>query len=270
MQKSDNDPVWHGLRQEGQALADREPFLRPFVESSILLRSSFEDALAMVLAQRLCEERMAVSFLHSLFVGLLRRPEIAAASRRDLAAVVERDPAAAGLQTVPFLNFKGFQSIQAHRIAHALWGDGRKDLAFHIQSRMATVFGVDFHPAARIGSGILIDHATGVVVGETAVIGDDVSMLHGVTLGGTGKATGDRHPKVGNGVLLGSGAKILGNIRVGDGAKVGAGSVVLEDVPAHVTVVGVPARIVGRPQVASPGLDMNQNVEVDDSFNYEI
>jgi serine O-acetyltransferase len=264
------DPIWDILRREARETADREPFLKSFVDASILLRQNFEDALAMVLAQRLSEERMASAFLHSLFHPMLRHPEIASATRRDLQAVVERDPAAAGLHVVPFLNFKGFQALQAHRISHALWNSDRKDMAFHMQSRIATTFGVDFHPAARIGSGILIDHATGVVVGETAVIGDGVSMLHGVTLGGTGKASGDRHPKVGNGVLLGAGAKILGNIRIGEGSKVGAGSVVLADVPPHVTVVGVPARIVGRPHVASPGLDMDQQVEVDESMGYEI
>jgi len=266
------DPLWENLRTQASESSKREPVLRTFFNSCILTRDGFEDSLATVLAQRLEEDGSSANLLRSLFLPFLLEPEVSLASRRDLMAVVERDPAAGGLITVPFLNFKGFQSLQAHRISHALWNCGRKDLALHLQSRISVVFAVDFHPAARFGSGILIDHGTGVVVGETAVVGNDVSMLHGVTLGGTGKATGDRHPKVGNGVLLGAGAKVLGNIRIGEGSKVGAGSVVLSDVPPHVTVVGVPARIVGRPHVPQPGLDMDQQVEVDnlDSLIYEI
>jgi serine O-acetyltransferase len=255
------DRIWEHLRLEAQAIADKEPILRFLAEDRILARTDFADALASVLSRRLADDATPADALHGLFSTFLHDRSIARANRRDLSAVMERDPAANRTLITPFLHFKGFQSIQAHRIAHKLWDSNRRELALYLQGRVATVYGVDFHPAARIGEGILIDHATGVVVGETAVIGNDVSMLHGVTLGGTGKATGDRHPKVGNGVLLGAGAKILGNIRIGDGSKVGAGSVVLSDVPPHVTVVGVPARIVGRPHGDNPALDMDQSVE---------
>lgn len=258
-----SEPLWERLKLEARRLVDREELLKPLVRAHVLDRSHFADALASVLSSRLCEHALPAVDLHRLFEPVLSLPDIALASAKDLLAVVERDPAAQSLAIVPFLHFKGFQSLQAHRISHHLWHAGRPDLAFHLQGRSALVYGVDFHPAARIGSGIMIDHATGVVVGETAVIGDDVSMLHGVTLGGTGKQTGDRHPKVGNGVLLGSGAKILGNVRIGDGSKVGAGSVVLTHVPPHCTVVGVPARVVGRPRTSEPGLAMDQEIEDD-------
>jgi serine O-acetyltransferase len=257
------EPLWQRLKREAEQLKAREELLKPLVRSHVTDRTHFADALAMVLSSKLCEHALPAVDLHRLFEPILGLPEIAAAAANDLAAVVERDPAAQALAIIPFLHFKGFQSLQAHRIAHHLWNTGRPDLAFYLQGRVALVYGVDFHPAARIGSGIMIDHATGVVVGETAVIGNDVSMLHGVTLGGTGKQTGDRHPKVGNGVLLGSGAKILGNVHIGDGSKVGAGSVVLSDVPSHCTVVGVPARVVGRPRSSEPGLAMDQDIEDD-------
>lgn len=256
------DPLWHRLRHEAEILVAKEELLKPLVRAFILDRTDFADALATVLSSRLCEHVLPAVDLHRMFETILAIPEIASASRQDLSAVVERDPAAQSV-AIPFLHFKGFQSLQAYRISHQLWISDRKDLATYLQGRIALVYGVDIHPAARIGSGILIDHATGVVVGETAVIGNDVSMLHGVTLGGTGKQSGDRHPKVGNGVLIGSGAKILGNVRIGDGSKVGAGSVVLSDVPAHCTVVGVPARVVGRPRTDEPGLAMDQEIEDD-------
>ena len=256
------DSIWTRLRQEAGLLLANEELLAPLVRSCILDRDGFEDSLAAILAGRLAEPAVPAVDLHQLFLSILSTPEIGAAARRDLSAVIERDPAAPSM-AVPFLHFKGFQSLQAYRISHHLWNQGRKDLAFHLQGRITLVYGVDFHPAARIGCGILIDHATGVVVGETAVIGNDVSMLHGVTLGGTGKQTGDRHPKVGNGVLLGAGVKVLGNVHIGDGSKVGAGSVVLSDVPAHCTVVGVPARVVGRPRAQEPGLAMDQEIEDD-------
>jgi serine O-acetyltransferase len=184
------------------------------------------------------------------------------ALRRDLTAVLQRDPAARGLAQ-PFLHYKGFHALQAHRVAHWLWGKGRESLACYLQSRVSEVFAVDIHPAARMGKGILIDHGTGVVIGETAVVGDDVSLLHEVTLGGTGKECGDRHPKVGNGVMIGAGAKILGNVRIGNGSKVAAGSVVLHEVPPHATVAGVPAKIVGHPATDEPALQMDQQLDTD-------
>ena len=188
-----------------------------------------------------------------------RDPSIGEGARADLQAVRDRDPA---LETFypALLFFKGYHALQAYRIANRLWSEGRELAALLVQSRMAQVYGVDIHPAARIGSGIMIDHATGVVVGETAVIEDDVSILHEVTLGGTGKETGDRHPKVRAGVLIGAGAKLLGNVEIGAGAKVGAGSVVLADVPSHRTVVGVPAEVVGTPDSETPALTMDHRL----------
>jgi serine O-acetyltransferase len=187
-------------------------------------------------------------------------PNILRAAEVDMLAVFSRDPACEDL-TTPFLFYKGFHALQAHRIANWLWLNGRRTLAQFFQSQISVTLGVDFHPAARIGSGIMLDHATGIVVGETAVIEDDVSILHSVTLGGTGKTSGDRHPKIRRGVLLAAGCKVIGNIEVGEGAKVGAGSVVLDNVPPHVTVAGVPARIVGTTAEAIPSHDMNQKWE---------
>lgn len=256
------DPLWERLRDEATEIARREPFLAPLVDSCILGEESFEEALASLLSLRLAEASLPAASMRHLFVPLLCDAVVAEASRRDLSAVVERDPAAQSV-AVPFLHFKGFQSLQAYRISHQLWITGRCDLALYIQGRISTVYGLDFHPAARVGAGILIDHGTGVVVGETAVIGDNVSFLQGVTLGGTGKEIGDRHPKIGSGVLLGAGAKVLGNIKVGDGSKVGAGSVVLHEVPPHCTVVGVPARVVGTPRTQEPGVCMDQDIEIE-------
>lgn len=261
------DRIWEHLKHEAEGIARNEPVLAPLIGTCILSRAGFGDSLAMVLAHKLHEDEISISTLHGLFSPILGDEVVARSSRRDLSAVLQRDPAANRTLVLPFLHFKGFQALQAHRVSHRLWLSGRQDLAIYLQGRSATVWGVDIHPAARIGEGLLIDHATGVVVGETAVIGDDVSMLHGVTLGGTGNETGDRHPKVGRGVLLGAGAKILGNIRIGDGSKVGAGSVVLSDVPDHATVVGVPARVVGRPSVAEPSLSMDQTFMHDHDIN---
>ena len=184
-----------------------------------------------------------------------------ASVRADIQAVVARDPACRGF-SVPLLYFKGFHSIQAYRVAHHYWVRDRKALALYLQSRISEVFAVDIHPGARIGKGILFDHATSIVIGETTVIDDDFSMLHEVTLGGTGKAGGDRHPKIGRGVLIGAGAKVLGNVTIGEGAKVGAGSVVLDDVPPHCTVAGVPAKPVGYPAHALPALEMDQAIDL--------
>jgi serine O-acetyltransferase len=189
-------------------------------------------------------------------------PGIGVAMRADIKAYKDRDPACDKF-TMPFLYFKGFHALQAQRVSHWLWQQQRQPLALYLQNQISQVFGVDIHPGARIGQGIMIDHATGVVVGETAVIGDDVSMLHAVTLGGSGCQGGDRHPKIGSGVLISAGAKILGGITVGDGAKVGAGSVVLESVPAHTTVAGVPAKVVGRPQCEAPALNMDHQLGED-------
>ncbi len=239
------DPLWQAIREEVAADAAREPVLASFLHAAVLNHKTLEDALAFQLATKLESPVLPAMTVRELITEAMDEdPGIGKSMRADIRAVRERDPAATTFSE-PFLYFKGFQSLQAHRAAHWLWQQGRKALALYLQSRTSEVFGVDIHPAAQIGKGILIDHATSVVVGETAVIEDNVSMLHEVTLGGTGKETGDRHPKVRHGVLIGAGAKILGNVEIGACAKVGAGSVVLEDVAPHCTVVGVPAQVVG-------------------------
>lgn len=256
-----DDAVWQTLRQEIRSMAEAEPLLASYLHGAVLNHRAFEDALSYLLASKLDSPYLsAMSIREVIDEAFGKSKDLGAVVRRDLTAVVERDPAARGLAE-PFLHYKGFHALQAYRVSHWLWQENRPCLAFYFKSRIAEVFSVDIHPAARIGRGILIDHATGVVIGETAVVGDDVSMLHAVTLGGTGKVTGDRHPKVGSGVLIGAGAKILGNVHIGNGSKVGAGSVVLHDVPPHTTVAGVPAKIVGRPRTAEPSLLMDQNVE---------
>ncbi|MCY4450730.1 MAG: serine O-acetyltransferase [Immundisolibacterales bacterium] len=258
-----NDPtgaVWRQVRREAQRELEREPALEEFLDSTILSRQGLEDSLAWVLSHELASPMVSQARLQEIFdEAHARDPAIGDAGRADLQAVRDRDPA---LETYfpALLFFKGYHALQAYRIAHRLWNDGRELAALLVQSRMAQVYGVDIHPAARIGTGIMIDHATGVVVGETAVIEDDVSILHEVTLGGTGKETGDRHPKVRAGVLIGAGAKLLGNVEIGAGAKIGAGSVVLSDVPSHRTVVGVPAEVVGTPESDSPALTMDHRL----------
>jgi len=254
-----DDPTWTALTDHLALLGKGEPLLAPALEK-FRSHASMESAMASLLAEKLADRLVGPLVLEELLVEAFRDPAIGVSMRRDLDAVVKRDPAAGG-PAVPFLFFKGFQGLQSYRAAHFYWSHGRDLLARHLQSRVSEVFAMDIHPAARIGSGILIDHGTSVVIGETAVVGDDVSMLHEVTLGGTGKETGDRHPKVGNGVLLGAGTKVLGNVRIGDGSKVGAGSVVLAEVADHTTVVGVPARPVSRNRGIDPALLMDQLIE---------
>jgi len=256
------DPVWDAMRENARGIVANEPDLSSMVLANVLNHSSFEDALAHRLAERLDHTDLSADLIRQAFHEVLAaHPEIGLNARADLAATLERDPAA-HRAIVPFLYFKGFQAIQTHRFAHALWHSGRRDFALYLQSRSSQVFQVDINPACRIGKGIMLDHATGFVAGETAVIGDNVSILQGVTLGGTGKADEDRHPKIGNGVLIGAGAKVIGNIKIGECARIGAGSVVVKDVPPRVTVVGVPARIVGE---APPASAMNQMVAVADN-----
>ena len=252
--------VWEQVRREAEREREREPALAEFLDETILFRSGLVDSLAWILSHELASPIVGQARLRELFDEVhASDPAIGDAARADLQAVRDRDPA---LETYfpALLFFKGFHALQTYRISHRLWNDRRVLAALLVQSRMAHVYGVDIHPAARIGRGIMIDHATGVVVGETAVIEDDVSILHEVTLGGTGKETGDRHPKVRAGVLIGAGAKLLGNVEIGAGAKVGAGSVVLADVPAHRTVVGVPAEVVGTPESESPALTMDHRL----------
>jgi serine O-acetyltransferase len=257
------DQVWKRIRIEALDIVRSEERLAAYLIDTILNPGSLEEALTGVLAKKLECGCISADSIREIFREVLEKsPSVGEAIRRDLNAVVERDPAAGNL-AIPFLFFKGFHALQAYRIAHSLWLLDRRILAHCIQSRISEVFGVDIHPAAIIGSGILIDHATSVVIGETAVVGDDVSILHEVTLGGTGKEAGDRHPKVGNGVLIGAGAKILGNIKIGDGSKIAAGSVVLNEVPPNSTVAGIPARVVGKPRTADPGRQMDQHIEFD-------
>ena len=252
------DPVWDAVRANAQAILKEEPSLSSMVMANVLNHDSFEAALAHRLAERLDNTDVSADLIRQAFHEVLAtRPEIGQVARADLAATIERDPAA-HRAIVPFLYFKGYQAIQTHRFAHALWKAGRKDFALYLQSRSSQVFQVDINPACRVGKGIMLDHATGFVAGETAVIGDNVSILQGVTLGGTGKADEDRHPKIGNGVLIGAGAIILGNIKIGECARVSAGSVVVKDVPPRVTVVGVPARIVGEAGAPQPSSVMDQ------------
>ncbi|KAK7320324.1 hypothetical protein VNO77_29699 [Canavalia gladiata] len=237
--------VWLKMVEEAKVDVTVEPILWSYYNSSILSHKSLQTALANHLAVKLSSGSLPSGALSNLFVTVLEADEtIMDAVKEDLKAVKERDPACI-THVHCFLNFKGFLACQAHRVAHRLWLQGRKVLAVMIQNRVSEVFAVDIHPGAKIGSGILLDHATGIVVGETAVIGNNVSILHDVTLGGTGKVSGDRHPKIGDGVLIGAGTCILGNIKIGEGAKIGAGSVVIKDVPPRTTVVGNPAKLVG-------------------------
>lgn len=257
------DPIWQAIRSETRHQAEAEPALASFLHATILNHDTFEEALSYYLAQKLASPILNALQLRDIIAGALALdPGIAEAARADIQAVYERD-SACNEYSLPFLHFKGFHALQCYRVAHHLWRSGRQALAYFLQSQVSQTFDVDIHPAARLGRGIMLDHATGIVIGETSVVDDDVSIMQAVTLGGTGKQMGDRHPKVGRGVLISAGATILGNIEIGQGAKVGAGSVVLKDVPPHTTVVGVPATVVGRPTSAKPALDMNHEISCD-------
>lgn len=254
------DPVWETIREEAGREAQREPMLASFLHATILNHGRLEDALSFHLAGKLPTETLSSMLIREVIdEALADDPGIGEAVRADILAVRDRDPATDSL-SIPLLYYKGWHAIQSHRIGHWLWTHGREPLALYLQNRISEVFAVDIHPAARLGKGVMIDHGTSVVIGETAVIEDNVSMLHEVTLGGTGKQHGDRHPKIRQGVLIGAGAKILGNVEVGAGAKVGACSVVLDDVPPHCTVAGVPAKIVGRAEFDEPALEMNHQL----------
>ncbi len=257
-QLSTLDPVWRRIRDEAQEAVLQEPLMGGIFHSSVLHHATLEQALAFRLSQKLASAELSEQILREIMdTAHAADSTLGEAARADIVATFERDPACNRFMK-PMLYFKGFQAVQAYRIAHWLCTEGRSDFASLIQMRVSEVFGVDIHPGARIGKGIMIDHAHSIVIGETAVVGDNVSMLHSVTLGGTGKEDGDRHPKIGCGVLIGAGAKVLGNIQVGDCARIAAGSVVLEDVPARKTVAGVPARIVGEAGCAQPSMTMDQ------------
>ena len=260
---ADIDPVWSRIRLEAEAAISSEPLLGGLVHSSVLHHPTFERALAYRLSMKLTSPEMSGQiFREFVDEALDGEPDIAAAARADITATCDRDPATHTFLQ-PLLYYKGFQAVQAYRVAHHFWTCGRRELAWFLQMRVSEVFGVDIHPAARIGRGIMIDHAHSIVIGETAVVGDNVSMLHSVTLGGTGKEDGDRHPKIGDGVLIGAGAKVLGNIAVGHCSRIAAGSVVLHDVPPCKTVAGVPARIIGEAGCAQPAIAMNQIIPED-------
>ncbi len=252
------DPVWDQIRDEANDIINNEPCLASMVHSAVLSHKSLQCAIAYRVAHKLSSGEVTESILHEAFdEAHAADPDMTAAARSDILAIYERDPAC-HRYIQPLLYFKGFQALQSYRLAHWFWTQGRTDLALFIQMRSSEVYGVDIHPAATIGRGIMIDHAHSIVIGETAVVGDNVSMLHSVTLGGTGKEDDDRHPKIGDGVLLGAGAKVLGNIHIGTCSRVAAGSVVLQDVPPNKTVAGVPARVVGEAGCETPSLLMDQ------------
>jgi len=253
------DTIWEKLREESRQKAESEPILASYLHATVLNHRRLEDALSFHLASKLSTANLPAMAVRECMNEAFESKDIQEAIRKDLEAVLRRDPASRGISE-PFLHYKGFHALECYRVSHWLWENGRHTLASYLQNRISEVFAVDIHPAARIGKGILIDHATSVVIGETSVVEDDVSLLHEVTLGGTGKTTGDRHPKVRRGVLIGAGAKILGNVEIGEGSKVAAGSVVLTDVPPHTTVAGVPAVTVGRPTAEQPSLEMDQGI----------
>lgn len=254
------DPVWSRITREAEDAVRDEPLLGGLVHGCILHHTTLEAALAYRMAQKLASGEMSEQLMREIADEAYRTdPGLGAAARADIVAVNDRDPACHRFLQ-PLLYFKGFQAIQAYRVGHHLWNAGRRDLSYLMQMRISETFGVDIHPAARIGQGIMIDHAHSIVIGETAVVGDNVSMLHSVTLGGTGKEDDDRHPKIADGVLIGAGAKVLGNITIGKCSRIAAGSVVLADVPPCKTVAGVPAKIVGEAGCDQPAMSMNQIV----------
>ncbi len=252
------DPVWSRIRADAEAAAVKDPRMAAIMHAGILRHDTLEAALASRFALKLASGEMPEQVLREIAdEAHAAAPALGAAARADISAVFDRDPACHSYLQ-PLMYFKGFQAIQCWRISHWLWNAGRCDMAWFVQMRVSESFGVDIHPGARIGKGIMIDHAHSVVIGETAVVGDNVSMLHSVTLGGTGKADGDRHPKIGDNVLIGAGAKVLGNIHIGHSSRIAAGSVVLKDVPPCKTVAGVPAHIVGSAGCDCPSVEMNQ------------
>jgi len=251
------DPVWDQIQREAGEAIQKEPLIGGFVHACILHHKSIEKALSYRIAAKLASNEMSMVVVREMVEeAYAENPILVEAARADLMAIFERDPACHRLLQ-PILYFKGYQAVQAYRVGHHLWTKGRRDLAYFVQMRVSEIFGVDIHPGARVGKGIMIDHAHSIVIGETAVVGDNVSMLHSVTLGGTGKEEEDRHPKIADGVLIGAGAKVLGNIKIGYCSRIAAGSVVLEEVPPCKTVAGIPARIVGEAGCDQPSISMN-------------
>lgn len=252
------DPVWRAVCREAEAIVAGEPMLSTFIYSTILNQNGLEEAVAHRISERLHNREVPGDAIRRSFMDMLSAdPNWSEILRSDIAAVYDRDPACERL-IEPILYFKGFHAIQTHRLAHWNWNNGHRDFALYLQSRSSQVFQTDINPMAKVGRGLFIDHATGVVIGATATIGDDVSLLHGVTLGGTGKEGGDRHPKIGDGVLIGAGATVLGNIRIGNCTRIAAGSMVIKNVDRNVTVAGVPARVVGVAGCSDPSRTMDQ------------
>lgn len=261
--------VWNLIRQEAKELAECEPMLASFFHATILKHHNLGSALSYILANKLANPIMpAIALREIIEEAYQTQPSIIESAACDIRAVRQRDPAVE-LWSTPLLYLKGFHALQSYRITHYLWQQQRKAIALYLQNQISVAFDVDIHPAAKIGCGIMFDHATGIVVGETSVIENDVSILQGVTLGGTGKESGDRHPKVREGVMIGAGAKILGNIEIGRYAKIGANSVVLQAVPEYTTVAGVPSKIVSKDKAAKPAFEMNQYF-IDDAINLNI
>ncbi|SUT94529.1 serine O-acetyltransferase [Actinobacillus lignieresii] len=261
MNESELNQIWKNIREEAQELVENEPMLASFFHATILKHSNLGGSLSYILANKLANPIMpAIALKEIIEEAYQANPQIIASAACDIEAVRTRDPAV-DKWTTPLLYLKGYHAIQSYRVTHYLWQQGRKALAIYLQNEISVAFDVDIHPAAKLGCGIMFDHATGIVVGETAVIENDVSILQGVTLGGTGKEHGDRHPKIREGVMIGAGAKILGNIEIGRYSKIGANSVVLQPVPDHATAAGVPARIIGQSSVQKPAFDMNQYFE---------
>lgn len=263
------DPVWNAVREEAEMVLSREPLMSSFIYSSILNHTSLEKAVAHRISERLHNREFSGDMVRQGFEQMLDAwPEWSETLRIDIAAVYDRDPACDRLLD-PILYFKGFHAIQTHRLANWNLKQGNRDMALYLQSRSSQVFQTDINPAAELGRGTFIDHATGVVIGETAVVGDDVSILHGVTLGGTGKEAGDRHPKIGEGVLLGAGATVLGNISIGHCSRIAAGSMVIKDIPPNVTVAGIPGKVVGVAGCSEPSRSMDQII-AEDKMSYNI
>lgn len=258
-----SDPIWESIRSEAKCEAEKEPILSSFLYASVLSHDCLEKALGFVLANRLQNPTLLATQLMDIFVDVMMNDRrIGRSIRLDIQAFKDRDPACASYSWA-LLYLKGYHSLQSYRVAHVLWNEGRQVLAVALQSRISEVFAVDIHPAAKIGEGILVDHGTGLVIGETAVVGNRVSLMQGVTLGGTGKEVGDRHPKIGQGALVGAGATILGSITVGEGAMIVAGSVVLKNVPPHSIAAGNPAKVVGRVKEKNPALTMKHDATKD-------
>lgn len=255
----DSDPIWDAMREEAKLEAEKEPILSSFLYASVLSHDCLELALGFVLANRLQNPTLLATQLMDIFSDVILNDRgIQRSIRLDVQAFKDRDPSCLSYCSA-LLYLKGYHALQSYRIAHALWSKGRKVLALALQSRISEVFGVDIHPAAKIGEGMLLDHGQGVVIGETAVVGNRVSLMQGVTLGGTGKEIGDRHPKVGQGALIGASATILGNIKIGEGAMVAACSLVLKDVPPHSMVAGIPAKVIGYIAEQVPSLTMKHD-----------